>query len=60
MEAYWAAKGQILAHQAPTDWSVLNADDAWSLRYRPRGHVLRFRLEGVVEGAYLAGDQYRG
>ena len=56
MEAYWAAKGQILAHQAPTDWSVLNADDAWSLRYRPRGRVLRFSLEGVVEGAYLAGE----
>jgi UDP-N-acetylmuramoylalanine--D-glutamate ligase len=56
MEAYWAAKGQILANQAPGDWSVLNADDAWSLRYRPRGRVLRFSLEGVVEGAYLAGE----
>jgi UDP-N-acetylmuramoylalanine--D-glutamate ligase len=57
MEAYWAAKGQILAHQAPSDWAVLNADDAWSLRYRPRGRVLRFSLEGVVEGAYLAGQR---
>ena len=57
MEAYWAAKGQILNHQAPTDWAVLNADDAWSLRYRPRGRALRFSLEGVVEGAYLAGQQ---
>jgi UDP-N-acetylmuramoylalanine--D-glutamate ligase len=54
MEAYWAAKGQILAHQQPTDWAVLNADDAWTLRYRPRGRVLRFSLEGAVEGAYLA------
>jgi UDP-N-acetylmuramoylalanine--D-glutamate ligase len=54
MEAYWAAKGQILANQATTDWAVLNADDAWSGRYRPRGRVLRFSLEGTVEGAYLA------
>jgi UDP-N-acetylmuramoylalanine--D-glutamate ligase len=53
MEAYWAAKGQILAHQAPTDWAVLNADDSWTLRYRPRGRVLRFSLQGAVEGAYL-------
>lgn len=53
MQAYWAAKGQILAHQTASDWAVLNADDAWSLRYRPRGRTLRFSLEGVVEGAYL-------
>jgi UDP-N-acetylmuramoylalanine--D-glutamate ligase len=57
MEAYWAAKGQILAHQTPTDWAILNADDAWTLRYRPRGRQLRFSLEGVVEGAYLAGQK---
>jgi UDP-N-acetylmuramoylalanine--D-glutamate ligase len=57
MDAYWAAKGQILAHQTPSDWAVLNADDAWSLRYRPKSRVLRFSLEGVVEGAYLAGEQ---
>jgi UDP-N-acetylmuramoylalanine--D-glutamate ligase len=36
---------------------VLNADDAWTLRYRPHGRVLHFSLEGVVEGAYLAGEQ---
>jgi UDP-N-acetylmuramoylalanine--D-glutamate ligase len=35
---------------------VLNADDAWSLRYQPRGRVLRFSMQGVVEGAYLAGE----
>jgi UDP-N-acetylmuramoylalanine--D-glutamate ligase len=57
MEAYWAAKGQILAHQAPSDCAVLNADDAWTLRYRPNARVLRFSLQGVVEGAYLAGQQ---
>jgi UDP-N-acetylmuramoylalanine--D-glutamate ligase len=57
MEAYWAAKGQILAHQLPSDWAVLNTDDAWSLRYRPLGRTLRFSLHGVVEGAYVAGGQ---
>jgi UDP-N-acetylmuramoylalanine--D-glutamate ligase len=57
MEAYWAAKGQILAHQSPSDWAVLNADDAWSQRYSPRGRVKRFSLTDRVDGAYLAGDQ---
>jgi len=57
MEAYWAAKGQILAHQSASDWAVLNADDPWSLRYRTNGRLLRFSLEGTVEGAYLAGDK---
>jgi UDP-N-acetylmuramoylalanine--D-glutamate ligase len=56
MEAYWAAKGQILAHQSASDWAILNADDAWSQRYVPRGRTLRFSLEGVVDGAYLASD----
>lgn len=55
MEAYWAAKGQILAHQAASDWAVLNADDEWSRRYQALGRTLRFSLEGVVEGAYVAG-----
>ena len=53
MEAYWAAKGQILAHQAADDWTILNADDAWSQRYQARGRLLRFSLERPVEGAYL-------
>ena len=57
MEDYWAAKGQILNHQGPSDWAVLNADDAWSQRYQPRARVLRFSLQGTVEGAYLAGEQ---
>jgi UDP-N-acetylmuramoylalanine--D-glutamate ligase len=55
MEAYWGAKGQILAHQSPNDWAVLNADDPWTQRYRARGRVLHFSLDGTVEGAYLAG-----
>ena len=53
MEAYWAAKGQILAHQSASDWAVLNADDEWSLRYAPRGHTLHFSLNHKVDGAYL-------
>ena len=57
MEAYWAAKGHILAHQQWSDWAVLNADDPWSLRYRPLGRTLRFSLNGVVEGAYVADGQ---
>lgn len=56
MAAYWEAKGQILAHQTPNDWAILNADDDWSRRYQPRGRTLRFSLEGVVDGAYLAND----
>jgi UDP-N-acetylmuramoylalanine--D-glutamate ligase len=55
MEAYWAAKGQILAHQSATDWAILNADDAWTRKYQPRGRVLRFSLDTTVEGAYLRG-----
>ncbi|MBV9328700.1 MAG: UDP-N-acetylmuramoyl-L-alanine--D-glutamate ligase [Chloroflexi bacterium] len=58
MEAYWAAKGQILAHQSAHDWAVLNADDEWSRRYAPPGNVLQFSLERVVDGAYL-GDHER-
>jgi UDP-N-acetylmuramoylalanine--D-glutamate ligase len=57
MEAYWAAKGQILAYQQPNDFAVLNADDLWTQRYKPQGRTLRFSLEGTVEGAYLAGDK---
>jgi UDP-N-acetylmuramoylalanine--D-glutamate ligase len=57
MEAYWAAKGQLLAHQGPSDFAILNADDPWTMRYRPNGRVLHFSLEGVVEGAYLADRQ---
>ncbi len=56
MEDYWEAKGQILAYQAPDDWAILNDDDPWTLRYAPRGRVLRFSLEHAVEGAYLQGD----
>lgn len=57
MEEYWEAKGQILAHQRPDDWAILNADDAWTGRFQPRARVLRFSLESRVHGAFLEGDQ---
>jgi UDP-N-acetylmuramoylalanine--D-glutamate ligase len=59
MAAYWAAKGQILNHQRPSDWAVLNADDAWSSRYLTRGGVRRFSLihDRPVDGAYLLGGE---
>ncbi len=56
MEAYWAAKGQILAHQSSADWAILNADDEWSRRYAPRGRTLYFSLARPVDGAYLEVD----
>src|SRR5436190_17880411 len=56
MEAYTAAKAQIVNHQRPTDWAVLNADDPGSSGLRPPGQVVRFSLRTPVEGAYLDGD----
>jgi UDP-N-acetylmuramoylalanine--D-glutamate ligase len=56
MEAYTAAKAQIVNHQRPTDWAVLNADDPGSAGLRPKGQVIRFSLNSAVEGAYLDGD----
>jgi UDP-N-acetylmuramoylalanine--D-glutamate ligase len=56
MEAYTAAKAQIVNHQRPTDWAVLNADDPGSAGLRPKGQVIRFSLNRAVEGAYLDGN----
>lgn len=56
MEVYWAAKGQILNHQEPDDWAILNADDPWSARYEAVGRTRRFSLEHPVQGAFQAGD----
>lgn len=53
MEAYTAAKAQILAHQRAEDWAVLNGDDSGSSGLRPNGQVLRFSLQRQVEGTYL-------
>ena len=56
MEAYTAAKVQILAHQRHNDVAVLNADDPGSAALRPNGQVVRFSIERKVDGAYLDGD----
>jgi UDP-N-acetylmuramoylalanine--D-glutamate ligase len=56
MEAYTAAKAQIVKHQRHNDWAVLNADDSGSSGLRPNGQVIRFSLQQRVEGAYLDGD----
>jgi len=56
MEAYTAAKAQIVNHQQPSDWAVLNADDPGSAGLRPSGQVVRFSLQSPVDGAYLDDD----
>jgi UDP-N-acetylmuramoylalanine--D-glutamate ligase len=56
MEAYTAAKFQIVAHQAPADWAVLNTDDPVLADAPGAGRRLGFSLTRPVEGAYLAGD----
>jgi len=61
MAAYTAAKAQIVNHQRPNDWAVLNADDSGSSGLRPRGHIIRFSLQRPADmatfaGAYLDGE----
>lgn len=59
MEAYTAAKANILRFQGPEDWAVLNADDrvTQGLRDLCAGRVVEFSLERPVPaGAYLRGD----
>ena len=56
MEAYTAAKLQILNHQRHNDVAVLNADDPGSAALRPNGQVVRFSIERKVDGAYLDDD----
>ena len=56
MEAYTAAKYQIVAQQQPADWAVLNADDPLAAAAPGAARRLRFSLAGPVEGAYLADD----
>jgi UDP-N-acetylmuramoylalanine--D-glutamate ligase len=60
MDAYVAAKANILRYQRAEDWAVLNADDEISrgLRGCSPGRLLEFSLERpVAAGAYLAGDE---
>ncbi len=60
MEAYVAAKANILHYQGAGAWAVLDADDpvASGLRGSCRGRVQEFSLERRVPvGAYLRGDE---
>lgn len=61
MEAYTAAKAQIIAHQSKTDTAVLGHDDpgAWSLAGLVRGRLVSFGFSQPPEGtdgAYLDGE----
>ncbi len=56
MEDYISAKRQIVAHQTPQGWAILNADDETSYAFKSgiRGHLLEFSLQGAVhDGAYM-------
>jgi UDP-N-acetylmuramoylalanine--D-glutamate ligase len=60
MEDYARCKWQILAHQGPEDWAVLNRDNAPTreMAARVRGRLLQFSLvEPVAEGAFLRRDE---
>mgnify|MGYP005836802961 CR=1 FL=1 len=59
MEAYTAAKANILRYQGSQDWAVLSADDPVTrgLAGTCRGQVWRFSQAGAVEaGAYQEGE----
>ncbi|HET7265474.1 MAG TPA: UDP-N-acetylmuramoyl-L-alanine--D-glutamate ligase [bacterium] len=59
-EAYAETKRRILAHQAPRDWALLNADDPVTRGFAAgaRGRVLFWSRTGPVEeGACIAGGQ---
>ncbi len=59
MEAYVAAKANILRYQRPVDWAVLSADDDHT---RPMqadcvGRAFQFSMQGPAEpGAHLQGE----
>jgi UDP-N-acetylmuramoylalanine--D-glutamate ligase len=60
MEAYVAAKAQILAYQQPGDMAVLGLDNpiTQAMGRRARGRVLWFSMaEPVNEGAFLRGEE---
>jgi UDP-N-acetylmuramoylalanine--D-glutamate ligase len=62
MEAYTAAKANLLTYQTPDEWAILGADDqgAWSLRDRVNGHLVAFGMNKVANAracTYLKGNE---
>ncbi len=57
MESYAAAKANILRHQRPGDWAILNADDETTASLTAPGEVRWFSLRRSVDGGYLEGDR---
>lgn len=53
MESYAAAKANIIRHQRPEDWAVLNADDRITSGLQAVGRPLWFSIGRAVEGCYL-------
>jgi UDP-N-acetylmuramoylalanine--D-glutamate ligase len=57
MASYIAAKQNILRHQGPEDWTILNADDAIVAGMVRPGRTRWFSLRRPVDGAYLDVDR---
>lgn len=52
---YGRTKRELLSHQEPTDWAVVNRDDpaVWSLAQDLPGKIFSFGWEPVAEGAWI-------
>jgi UDP-N-acetylmuramoylalanine--D-glutamate ligase len=57
MASYIAAKQNIVRHQGPEDWAVLNADDPITAGMARPGRTKWFSLKRPVDGAYLEVDR---
>jgi UDP-N-acetylmuramoylalanine--D-glutamate ligase len=59
MEAYIAAKLNILRYQTVGDWAILNKDDSITSQFieRCKGGVLLFSRKEEVEGAFIRGEK---
>jgi len=59
MEAYTAAKLNVLRYQTADDWAILNKDDPITSQFidRCKGSVLLFSRKEEVEGAFIRGEK---
>ena len=57
MDGYLAAKANIVRHQRPEDWAILNADDERAAGLETRGRTIWFSIERPVDGSHLEGDR---